>query len=128
MIFEKVWCFSISAGPIDTGLSTKTAPAIESEPNCATYAATSCAPWDQPTSTGCEILSLVSTSCRSRARPSGEFPSVVFVDSPCDRGSTAMTRPIDANVFNCSDQRYAGRRQPGISTSTREEAVEPDCR
>lgn len=58
-------------------------------------------------------------SCKSRALTSGEFPSVVFVDSPCDRGSTAMTRVTLERVFNCSDHRYAGSRQPGIGTNAR---------
>src|SRR6185437_7353678 len=49
----------------------------------------------------------------------------LLLTPPCERGSTAMTRAIAPKAFNCSDQRYAGRRQPGISTSTCEDAVDP---
>src|SRR5438552_15157347 len=113
MILENSLCSSISAGPMDTGLSTKTTPATELLPNCCTYAATSCAPCDHPTSTGRATPRVARRSCKSRALDSGEFPSVVFVDSPCDGGSTAITRVTLEKVFNCSVHRYAGNRQPG---------------
>lgn len=70
---------SIRAGPAETGLSTKIMPATLSIPNSPTYAATSCTPWDHPTSTTCGTASCSINPCRSFARTSGVFPSVVFV-------------------------------------------------
>jgi hypothetical protein len=45
------------------------------------------------------------------------LPSVVLIEGPWERGSIAITRVVWRNVLNCSVHKYAGSRQPGISTS-----------